>query len=136
MYIFGRGGRHLPERIGKHSGRRLSSSLRLDSTKPPTKRSAATEADSHKTPIQCISQCFNQTYHKTLIKCIFLAGEAGISLNVSASISGGASQDHLGYRVTSLTRNCSTLGPYSRPVPRALWWSQGGWWYLMSEISL
>ena len=27
------------------------------------------------------------------------------------------------YRVTSLTRNRTTLGPYSRPVPRALWWS-------------
>ena len=28
-----------------------------------------------------------------------------------------------GYRGTSLTRNRPTLGPYSRPMPRALWWS-------------
>ena len=27
------------------------------------------------------------------------------------------------YRGTSLIRNCPPLGPYSRPVPRALWWS-------------
>ena len=27
------------------------------------------------------------------------------------------------YRGTSLIRNSLPLGPYSRPVPRALWWS-------------
>ena len=27
------------------------------------------------------------------------------------------------YRGTSLIRNRTTLGPYSRPMPRALWWS-------------
>ena len=27
------------------------------------------------------------------------------------------------YRGTSLIRNCLLLGPYSRPVPRGLWWS-------------
>ena len=27
------------------------------------------------------------------------------------------------YRDTSLIRNCFLLGPYSRPLPRALWWS-------------
>jgi len=27
---------------------------------------------------------------------------------------------------TSLIRNCFLLGPYSRPMHRALWWSQGG----------
>ena len=27
------------------------------------------------------------------------------------------------YRGTSLIRNCFPLGPYGRPVPRALWWS-------------
>ena len=27
--------------------------------------------------------------------------------------------------VTSLIRNCLPLGPYSRPIPMALWWSQG-----------
>ena len=26
------------------------------------------------------------------------------------------------YRGTSLIRNCAPLGPYSRTVPRALWW--------------
>jgi hypothetical protein len=28
--------------------------------------------------------------------------------------------------VPSHMRNCPSLGPYSRPMPRALWWSQGG----------
>ena len=28
-----------------------------------------------------------------------------------------------GYRGTSLVRNCTPLGPYSRHMPRALWWS-------------
>ena len=28
----------------------------------------------------------------------------------------------LSYRGTSLTRNRNPLGPYSRTVPRALWW--------------
>ena len=27
------------------------------------------------------------------------------------------------YKGTSLIRNSPTLGPYSRPVPRGLWWS-------------
>ena len=27
------------------------------------------------------------------------------------------------YRGTSLKRNRPPLGPYSRPMPRALWWS-------------
>jgi len=30
---------------------------------------------------------------------------------------------HQSYRGTSLTRNCFLLGPYSRPMPRAPWWS-------------
>jgi len=29
------------------------------------------------------------------------------------------------YRVTSLIRNSAPLGPYSRTMPRALWWSLG-----------
>ena len=29
------------------------------------------------------------------------------------------------YRGTSLIRNCHSLGPYSRPIPRALRWSWG-----------
>jgi len=32
----------------------------------------------------------------------------------------GKSIDHRG---TSLIRNCPPLGPYSRTMPRALWWS-------------
>jgi hypothetical protein len=30
------------------------------------------------------------------------------------------------YRGTSLIRNSAPLGPYSRTMPRALWWSYGG----------
>jgi hypothetical protein len=29
------------------------------------------------------------------------------------------------YRGASLIRNCAPLGPYSRPMPRVLWWSWG-----------
>ena len=32
----------------------------------------------------------------------------------------------LGYRGISLMEKCPTLGPYNRPVLRALWWSFGG----------
>ena len=42
----------------------------------------------------------------------------------------------LACRGTSLIRNRPTLGPYSRPMPRALWLSEGGWRFLMSEVSL
>ena len=34
------------------------------------------------------------------------------------------------YRVTSLIRNCLLLGPYSRTMPRVLWWSWGGGGFL------
>ena len=37
---------------------------------------------------------------------------------------------------TSLRRNRPTLGPYSRPMPRALWLSLGGGLLLMSELTL
>ena len=30
------------------------------------------------------------------------------------------------YRSTSLIRNTPLLGPYSRTMPRVLWWSEGG----------
>jgi len=40
------------------------------------------------------------------------------------------------YRGTSLIRNSLSLGPYSRTVPRALWWSEGGGRFLMSEVPL
>ena len=42
--------------------------------------------------------------------------------------------DGFGYRGTSLIRNHSPLGPYSRIMPRALMESQGGG--LMSEVPL
>ena len=38
------------------------------------------------------------------------------------------------YRGTSLIRNCFLLGPYSRPMPRAL--VLGGLKFLMSEVPL
>jgi len=40
------------------------------------------------------------------------------------------------YMGTSLIRNSLTLGPYSRPMPKALWWSSGGWRFLMNEVPL
>ena len=40
------------------------------------------------------------------------------------------------YRGTSLIRNRPPLGPYSRTMPRALWWSYGGREILVSEVSL
>ena len=40
------------------------------------------------------------------------------------------------YRGTSLIRNGAPLGPYSRNVPRALWWSQGGALFLMCEVPM
>jgi hypothetical protein len=33
---------------------------------------------------------------------------------------------HRGYRGESLIRNSAPLGPYSRNMSRALWWSYGG----------
>ena len=40
------------------------------------------------------------------------------------------------YRGTSLIRNSAPLGPYSRTMPRALWWSEGGGLFLMIEVPL
>ena len=40
------------------------------------------------------------------------------------------------YRGTSLMRNSAPLGPYSRTMRRALWWSEGGVLFLMSEVPL
>ena len=39
-------------------------------------------------------------------------------------------------RGTSLIRIRPTLGPYSTPTPRALWWSSGGRRFLASEVPL
>ena len=42
-----------------------------------------------------------------------------------------------GYRGTSLIRKHLFLGPYSRAMPRALWWLYGGVGaFLMSEVPL
>ena len=40
------------------------------------------------------------------------------------------------YRGTSLIRNSTPLGPYSKTVPRALRWSYEGGLSLMSEVPL
>jgi len=50
--------------------------------------------------------------------------------------SGSGPTHTVDYRGTSLIRNRHTLGTYSRPMPRALWWSQGGWRFLMNEVPL
>ena len=41
-----------------------------------------------------------------------------------------------GYIGTSLIRNSTSLGPYSRTVPRALWRPYGGGLFIMSEVPL
>ena len=38
------------------------------------------------------------------------------------------------YRGISPIRNPLPVGPYSRAMPRALWWSWGGWRFLISEV--
>ena len=40
------------------------------------------------------------------------------------------------YRVTSLVRNTTLLGPYSRTLPRVLPWSYRGGLFLMSEVRM
>ena len=40
------------------------------------------------------------------------------------------------YRGTSLIRSSADLGPCIRAMPRALWLSQGGGLFLMSEVPL
>ena len=40
------------------------------------------------------------------------------------------------YRGASLIINSAPLGPYSRTMPRALWWSYGGGLFPMSEVPL
>ena len=45
-------------------------------------------------------------------------------------------EEGLSYRATSLIRNRAPLGPYSRIMPRALWWSDGGGLFLMSEVPM
>ena len=40
------------------------------------------------------------------------------------------------YRGTSLIGNIPLVGPYSRTIPRVLWWSLGGQLFLTSEVPL
>ena len=40
------------------------------------------------------------------------------------------------YRGTSPVRNTPLLGPYSKTIPRVLWWSYGGGLFLMGEVPL
>jgi len=44
--------------------------------------------------------------------------------------------DEKAYRGTSLIRNAPPIGPYSMPMPRALWWFWGGVLFLMSVVPL
>ena len=49
---------------------------------------------------------------------------------------GGEGLGYKVYRGTLLIRNCAPLGPYSRIMPRALWWLYGGGLFLMSEVPM
>ena len=40
------------------------------------------------------------------------------------------------YRSTSPIRNRHPLEPYSRTMPRAIWWPWGGGLFLMSEVPM
>ena len=42
----------------------------------------------------------------------------------------------MGVAVSSLRVKPPTLGPHSRPVPRAIWWPYGGGVFLVSEVPL
>jgi len=55
---------------------------------------------------------------------------------VSAHVGGIETLEDSQYRGTSLIRNSASLGPYSRAVLRALWWSSGGGLFRMSELPL
>ena len=41
-----------------------------------------------------------------------------------------------GYRGTSLIRNTPLLRPYSRTIPRVLWWFYGRGLFLIGEVPL
>ena len=45
-------------------------------------------------------------------------------------------EHHSDYRRTSLIRNSTPIGPYSRTMSRVLWWFKGGRLFLMSEVPL
>ena len=69
---------------------------------------------------------YHQMYNHTKIKRMY-GIDKGLYLCVKPSGS---------YRGTSLIRNPPPLGPYCRPVPRALWLSQEGGRFLTSEVPL
>jgi len=48
----------------------------------------------------------------------------------------GITSREVRYRGASLIRNRHLVGPYSRTMPRLLWWSYGGGRFLMSEVPL
>ena len=63
----------------------------------------------------------------------------GISYERGAPVVGGrrrVSSVSSEYRGTSLARKRTPLGPYSRTMPRLLWWCCGGGRFLMSEVPL
>jgi hypothetical protein len=65
------------------------------------------------------------TFSVTIARHSLVRGGPSLSFGVSGP-----------YRDTLLIRNSAPLGPYSRTMPRALWWSQGGGLFHMSEVPL
>ena len=66
----------------------------------------------------------------------FMVEDLGFKVEGSQEPGNASWQVSALYRGTSLIRNGLPLGPYSRTRPRALWWSQGGGQFLMSEVPL
>jgi len=51
------------------------------------------------------------------------AAEAQSAAAAAKAEAEGKNRSEMPYRGTLLTRNRTPLGPYSRTMPRALWWS-------------
>jgi len=75
--------------------------------------------------------------------CLFVPMSLCLSVPISLSLSRGCPAARHGrvrainqYRGSSLIRKLHPLGPYSRPMPRALSWSLGGGHFLMREAPL
>ena len=62
-------------------------------------------------------------------------GWSAPGLRVSQKFSRGTDSGRV-YTGALLMRNSAPLEPYTRTMPRALWWSQGGVLFLMSEVPL
>jgi len=63
--------------------------------------------------------------------------QKSVSLKHGALPAGGCVEWASRYRGTSLIRNSTPPGPYSRTMPRVLWWPKGGGGgVLMSEVCL